>query len=80
MKENVFGKKLKELRIEKGLSQRQVGKIFNVCNQTISFWETGSREPDLDTLLEIAHYFEVPLEDLVKYAQTELAGMTLDEE
>lgn len=66
MIDNVFGKKLKELRIEKGLSQRKLGEVFNVCNQTVSFWETGSREPDLDTLLSIAHYFEVPLENLLE--------------
>ena len=66
MKNNYFGKQLKELRIEKGLSQRELGEIFSVCNQTISFWETGSREPDLDTLIKIAHYFEVNIESLLE--------------
>ena len=66
MKNNIFGKRLKELRIEKGLSQRALGKFFNVCNQTVSFWETGSREPDLDTLVDIAHFFDVPLENLLE--------------
>lgn len=66
MKDNVFGKRLKELRIEKGLSQQKLGEHLGFCNQTISFWENGSREPDLDTLLIIAHYFEVSLEDLLE--------------
>ena len=66
MKNNIFGKRLKELRMERGLSQRKLGEQFNVCNQTISFWESGSREPDLDTLLAIAHYFDVPLENLLE--------------
>ena len=66
MKNNIFGKRLKELRIEKGLSQRALGEVFRVCNQTISFWESGSREPDLDSLVTIAHYFEVPLEYLLE--------------
>lgn len=57
---------MKELRIEKGLSQQKLGEIFGFCNQTISFWESGSREPDLDTLLKIAHYFEVSLEELLE--------------
>lgn len=65
MKNNVFGKKLKELRVEKGVSQRKLGEIFNVCNQTVSFWETGSREPDLDTLLALARYFDVPVDTLL---------------
>lgn len=65
MKNNVFGKKLKELRVEKGISQRKLGEIFNVCNQTVSFWETGSREPDLDTLLALARYFDVSVDALL---------------
>ena len=66
MKDNIFGKKLKELRIEGGFSQQKLGEILGFCNQTISFWENGSREPDLDTLLEIAHFFEVSLEELLE--------------
>ena len=66
MKNNVFGKRLKELRIEKGLSQQKLGEVFGFCNQTISFWENGSREPDLDTLLKIAHYFDVSMEELLE--------------
>ena len=57
MKHNEFGKRLKELRIEKGLSQRKLGNFLGVCNQTISFWEAGSREPDLDTLKNISSFF-----------------------
>lgn len=66
MKNNAFGKQLKNLRLEKGLSQQKLGKIFGFCNQTVSFWESGSREPDLDTLVEIAHYFDVTLEELLE--------------
>ena len=66
MKHNIFGKRLKELRIEKGLSQQKLGNLLGFCNQTISFWEMGSREPDLDTLIAIAHFFEVPIEELLE--------------
>ena len=65
MKNNYFGKRLKELRTEKGLSQRKLGEIFSVCNQTISFWENGSREPDLDTILQIATFFDVSVDYLL---------------
>lgn len=65
MKDNYFGKKLKELRLEKGLSQKELGKIFNVCNQTVSFWETGSREPDFDTLKNLADFFDVTINDFL---------------
>jgi transcriptional regulator with XRE-family HTH domain len=65
MKDNIFGKNLKSLRIEKGISQQKLGEILGFCNQTISFWESGSREPDLYTLLAIARFFEVPIEELL---------------
>lgn len=65
MKNNILGKRLKELRVEKGLSQQKLGKLLGFCNQTISFWESGRREPDLDTLVKIAHYFEVSFEELL---------------
>lgn len=66
MKNNIFGKKLKELRVENRLSQQKLGENLGFCNQTISFWENGSREPDLDTLIKISHYFDVSLEDLLE--------------
>ena len=66
MKDNIFGKRLKEFRVEKGLSQQKLGETLGFCNQTISFWESGNREPDLDTLLKISHYFEVSLEELLE--------------
>ncbi|HCH73999.1 MAG TPA: hypothetical protein DEV87_02315 [Clostridiales bacterium] len=59
MKNNQFGKKLKELKIEKNLSQRKLGEILSVCNQTVSFWESGNREPDLDAIIKIADFFDV---------------------
>ena len=66
MRKNTFGKNLKELRIERKLSQQKFGEIIGFCNQTISFWESGSREPDLDTVVEIAHFFNVSVEDLLE--------------
>ena len=66
MKNNIFGKRLKELRLEKELSQQKLGELLGFCNQTISFWENGSREPDLDTLVEIAHFFDVSIEELLE--------------
>ena len=65
MKNNVFGKKLKELRLEKGLSQRILGENLGVCNQSISFWESGAREPDLNTVVEIAEFFDVSADYLL---------------
>lgn len=65
MNNNYLGKTIKELRLEEGISQRELGKRLNVCNQTVSFWEGGQREPDLDSLLKIAKYFQVSTDFLL---------------
>lgn len=65
MKDNVFGKTLEQLRTEQKLSQRQLGEKIGFCNQTISFWESGGREPDLDALVKISKYFEVSVDFLL---------------
>ncbi len=65
MKNNYFGRVLKELRIEKGLSQRRMGELLGFCNQTVSFWESGQREPDLDTLIRVAEFFDVSIDYLL---------------
>ncbi|MGN0804972.1 MAG: helix-turn-helix domain-containing protein [Candidatus Coproplasma sp.] len=65
MKNNYFGQKLKELRLEQHLSQKELGAILGFCNQTISFWESAKREPDLDSLIAIAKYFNVSIDFLL---------------
>ena len=65
MKGNKFGIILKELRIERGISQRKLGEILDVANQTISFWESGQREPDLKALCSIATFFDVSIDYLL---------------
>lgn len=51
--------------MEKGLSQRRLGELLGFCNQTVSFWEGGLREPDLDTLICIAEFFDVSIDYLL---------------
>lgn len=65
MKDNVFGKILKQLRLDREISQRKLGEDLGVVNQTISFWEIGAREPDYDMLLRIAKYFNVSVSYLL---------------
>lgn len=65
MKDNEFGKNLRELRTEKNLSQPDLGNIFSVSRQTISSWESGQREPSIDTLVNIAKFFNVTTDYLL---------------
>ncbi len=54
-----FGKRLKELRNEKELTQKQLAEILKTSKTTICQWETSKQEPDLNTLVRIADYFNI---------------------
>lgn len=58
-----IGKKIKELRVAKGYTQEQLGKILNVSTQAVSKWERGGT-PDVELLLSIADVFDVNIDIL----------------
>lgn len=62
---NSFGKRLKKLRLDKSLTQEQLGKIFNVTNVGVAKWESDNRFPDKETLVKIADYFNVTTDYLL---------------
>lgn len=60
-----FNERLKELRIEKNLSQSQLAKRINVDFRTISNWENGVNQPNIDTLTAIAKCLDVSTDYLL---------------
>ena len=60
-----FSKNLKELRMEKGLSQQELVQIFNVTQSTVAKWESGDREPNFSILIQVAKFFEVSTDTLL---------------
>lgn len=65
MSANKLAKTLKELRDHKGLTQEALSHELNIGRQTYSHYETGKRQPDLDTLCRIAAYYRITLDQLV---------------
>lgn len=63
--ENKFKNVLKELRLEKGVSQVKLASDICVSKGVISMWENGLREPTLSSLVVIADYFGVSIDYLV---------------
>jgi len=51
--------RIKELRQEKGLSQTQLAKEICVDQRTISNYEKGITEPNIQTIKKLCEYFEV---------------------
>lgn len=52
-------------RKAKGLSQEKLAEVLNVSRQTISKWETGQSQPDLDKLLPLCELFEISADELL---------------
>ena len=65
MKNKSLALKLLELRQSHDLTQKQLCESLNIGRSTYSYFETGSRIPDLETLLLIARYYIVSLDELV---------------
>ena len=57
--------KIDELRKERGLSQKEFGKLIGAAQNTVCNWENGKREPDTQTLNKIAKFFGVSVDYLL---------------
>ena len=56
---NIFIKRLKEIRKDKGLSMSELANKIGVSTNTISRWERGERIPNLEALVALAKFFKV---------------------
>ncbi len=63
-----FKIRFRELRIEKGFSQEQVGKMLSMSKMAISHWERGNSEPSIEQLKTLATFFEVTVDYLVGFS------------
>lgn len=57
--------RIKKLREEKGLTQRQFAEQFQISPSTIALYEVGKRTPDADTLSKLASFFDVSVDYLL---------------
>ena len=58
-------KKIKELRREYGMSQKELAELIKVDRSTVVGWETKGRMPDVMLLINVANVFGVSLDSLV---------------
>ena len=61
-----IGYNVKRLRTQKGLTQTAVADAIHVTPQAVSRWETGACYPDLESLINLAVYFGVRVDDLLR--------------
>lgn len=63
---NHFSNNLKTLRNQYKISQKELADKLNVSYKTISHWENGYTEPNLDILINLKNFFNVSYEELIE--------------
>ena len=56
---DIFSQRLRELRLDKKLSMKQLAKEINTTDAAISNWENGVNEPKISYVISIAKFFGV---------------------
>ena len=68
-----FYENLKNVREKKGISQKEMAERIGVAKSTYSMYESGSREPNIQTIRKIADVLDVSIEYLMNgYVDYEL--------
>lgn len=61
----MIGKRVRELRVEKGMSQQELGNAIGVTKVSICGYENGSRFPNLEKLIKLAETLETTTDYLL---------------
>lgn len=62
---SILGKRIEQCRKAEGLTQLQLATELNVQRQIVSYYENGSRKPDIDMLRSLANRFHVSTDYLL---------------
>lgn len=65
MYKEIFSQRIKKARNDTGLTQMEVCKEINILQSKLAKIETGSQEPDLETLGELADFYNVSIDWLL---------------
>lgn len=68
----MLAKRIKLLRKQKGLTQKQLADLLDISASTVAMYETGRREPDTQTLNKFAELFGVSVDYLLGREKTDM--------
>lgn len=60
-----IGKNIKKIRTIKKMSQSDFAQLFNLARPSVGAYEEGRTEPKIETLIQIAKYFELSIDTLL---------------
>ena len=62
-----IGDKIKKLRINKGLTQKQLGDLCGIADSAIRRYESGKVTPKLNTLKKLSYALDISINELADY-------------
>ncbi len=60
----IMGKRIRELRKERNITQDEFAKNFNTTQDTVSLWERGLRAPNVEVIYKLSQFFDVSVDYL----------------
>ena len=60
-----FGEKIRELRREKKLTQKELAQILDNAQSAITYWESNKQEPTISALKKLCVFFDVSADYLL---------------
>ena len=61
-----FGKNIKKIRVAKKMTQTEFADLFNLKRTAVGSYEEGRAEAKIDTIIKIADYFKLSLDQLLR--------------
>ena len=79
MRETLSGN-ITKFRKERGLTQKELGRVMCISSQAVSKWETGSTMPDIAVLPKLAEVLGVSTDKLLGYDAYKTEASNWEEE
>lgn len=73
----MLGEKIKLCRENKKMTQNEVAEILGVKSATISKYEAGSLEPNIESLKKLAELFEVSIDELIREDEFDISKINI---
>lgn len=61
--------KLREIRVKKGVHQKEIAKILNISQQAVSDIENGKRKINSDEIVKLSLFFDVDPNELLNFEE-----------
>lgn len=72
-----FGQRLKSLRVERNLTQQNLGDAVGVSTVTIRAWERNTKKPAMDALLSLGRVLNISMDTLLDFHLNNAPNYTL---